>query len=134
MSDRLKDYISTEEMGELLIRSDARATLMVLTNFGIIALAFALPVLMLNPLTVVLALLLLGGRQLGLAVIYHDCAHSVFYKTRWLNDLVAGSGSIGVPVTVAEGGTNATTAAAAVINLGLHEDGNVILATQVFGG
>ncbi|MDA1075089.1 MAG: fatty acid desaturase family protein [Proteobacteria bacterium] len=92
MSDRVLDTLSREELDSVLTRSDLRAAGMVISNFAIIALAFALPVLMPDPLTMVLAavvsLLLLGGRQLGLAVIYHDCAHSVFFKTRWLNDLV----------------------------------------------
>ena len=61
---------------------------MVTVNFAIIAGAFALPVLWFNPLTILLSLLLLGGRQLGLAVIYHDASHGVFFRTRWLNDFV----------------------------------------------
>ena len=40
-----------------MVRSDLRAWWMVLVNFAIIALAFALPILWLNPLTVVAALL-----------------------------------------------------------------------------
>ena len=33
-----------------------------------------------------MAVLLLGGRQLGMAVLYHECAHQIFFKSRWLND------------------------------------------------
>lgn len=61
---------------------------MVFCNFALVALAFALPALWLNPLSVMVAILLLGGRQLGLAVIYHDCSHSVFFRTRWLNEMI----------------------------------------------
>ena len=59
---------------------------MLLFNLAVMAAAFALPALWLNPLTVLLAVLLLGGRQLGLAVLYHECAHQIFFKARSLND------------------------------------------------
>ena len=85
---RLSDVLSEEEIQPFLLRSDARAFLMLGINVALIAIAFALPVLWFNPLTVVLAVLLLGGRQLGLAVIYHECSHSVFFRTKWLNDVI----------------------------------------------
>ncbi len=82
----LSDYASAEEMRPLLARSDWLAGWMTSFNLAVMAAAFALPALWLNPLTVLLAVLLLGGRQLGLAVLYHDCAHQVLFKSRWLND------------------------------------------------
>ena len=85
-SANLSAWLSAEEMRPLLARSDWRAGWMLLFNLGVMAAAFALPILWLNPLTVLLALLLLGGRQLGLAVLYHECAHQIFFKSRWLND------------------------------------------------
>lgn len=85
---RLSDILTPEEMKPFVARSDFRAWLMVFVNIGIFVVAFALPALWLNPLTVVVSVLLLGGRQLGLAIFYHDCSHGVFFKTRWLNDLI----------------------------------------------
>jgi fatty acid desaturase len=41
-----------------------------------------------NPLTVVLALFVIGGRQLGLSIIMHEAAHRTFLKNRALNDWV----------------------------------------------
>ena len=82
----LSDYLGADEMRPLLARSDWRAGWMLLFNLAVMAAAFALPVLWLNPLTVLLAILLLGGRQLGLAVLYHECAHQIFFKARRLND------------------------------------------------
>jgi fatty acid desaturase len=87
-ASRLTDVLSASEIQPFVQRSDARAWLMVANNLGLIVLALALPIVWLNPLTVLACLLLLGARQLGMAVIYHDCSHSVFFKTRWLNDLV----------------------------------------------
>lgn len=85
---KLSDVLSVEEMSPFLERSDARAWWMVTANVAIISAAFALPVLWLHPLSILLAIVLLGGRQLGLAVLYHDCSHGVFFRTRWLNDIV----------------------------------------------
>ena len=85
---RLSDVLSESEIKPFLVRSDLQAAWMVLFNFMVIGFAFALPILWLNPLTILVAMLLLGARQLGLAVIYHDCSHSVFFRTRWLNDFI----------------------------------------------
>ncbi len=85
---KLSDVLSGDQIRPFTERSNLRASWMVFLNFATIALAFALPVLWTNPLTVLIALLLLGGRQLGLAVVYHDCSHGVFFRTRWLNDFV----------------------------------------------
>ena len=85
---RLRDVLSDDEIRPFLQRSDLRAWSVVAVNFGIIGVAFALPVLWLNPLTILLSIILLGGRQLGLAVINHDCAHSVFFRSRPLNEFI----------------------------------------------
>lgn len=42
-----------------------------------------------HPLTFVAAVVLLGGRQLALAVLMHDAAHGTLFRTRWLNDRLA---------------------------------------------
>ena len=85
---KLSDVLSKEEMRPFMVRSDLRAWWMVFVNALMFAGAFALPALWPNPLTIVLSVLILGGRQLGLAIFYHDCSHGVFFKTRWLNDVI----------------------------------------------
>ena len=89
---KLSDVLSDVETQPFLQRSDWRAGWMVLVNFAIIGAAFALPLFATGPaalaLAVLLSVLLLGGRQLGLAVVYHDSSHGVFFRTRWLNDFV----------------------------------------------
>ena len=83
---KLSDFLPADDLQAFTARSDLRAGWMVFVNVGIIVGAFALPILWTNPLTILLAVLLLGGRQLGLAVVYHDCGHGVMFRTRWLND------------------------------------------------
>ena len=39
-----------------------------------------------NPLTFIAAVILIGSRQLGLAILMHDAAHGVLVNSRWLND------------------------------------------------
>ncbi len=42
-----------------------------------------------HPLTFALAVIVLGGRQLALAVAMHDAAHGTLFRTRWLNERFA---------------------------------------------
>lgn len=86
-SSNLADYVGSAEMRPLLRRSDLLAAWMTAFNLGVVAVAFVLPALWPNPLTVALALLLLGGRQLGLAVLQHECAHRSLFRSKRLNDL-----------------------------------------------
>lgn len=85
-SRTLAGGLTAEEMRPFLARSNWRAAWVTAFNLGVVAAAFALPALWLNPLTLALAVLLLGGRQLGLAVLYHDCAHRVFFRAAPMND------------------------------------------------
>ncbi len=84
---KLSDVLTKEEMTPFMERSDARAWFMLAVNFAMMAGAFALAALWPNPLTVIAAVLILGGRQLGMAIVYHDASHGVFFRTRWLNDV-----------------------------------------------
>ncbi len=85
---RLSDVLTSEEIRPFMARSDLRAWWVVACNVLLITAAFTLTALWPNPLTVLASVVVLGGRQLGMAVIYHDCAHGVFFRTRWLNDLI----------------------------------------------
>ncbi|MEI9931602.1 MAG: hypothetical protein WDM89_13955 [Rhizomicrobium sp.] len=37
-------------------------------------------------LTFIVAVILIGSRQLGLAILMHDAAHGVLMRTHWLNE------------------------------------------------
>jgi fatty acid desaturase len=84
-----REAISITELRELVKISDARAWLSVAIDWGLIAAAFALVALAPNPLTVVIALFVLGGRQLGLAVLMHEAAHHTLFRSPRLNDWAA---------------------------------------------
>ncbi|MCI0570936.1 MAG: fatty acid desaturase family protein [Myxococcaceae bacterium] len=60
-----------------------------LTSWAIIASAFALIAAWpSNPIAWIVGLVLLGGRQLALAILMHECAHQSLFGTRALNSIV----------------------------------------------
>lgn len=85
---RWRSVLSREEIDELLEIRDSRAWLSILVNWGIVGASFALVALWPNPLTIVLALFLIGGRQLGMAILMHDAAHRALLRNRAWNDWV----------------------------------------------
>ncbi len=82
------DLLSREEIRELTQASDVEGWRSVLVDWGLVGAAMALVAGWPNALTVALALAVIGGRQLGLAVLTHECAHRSLFATRWLNDFV----------------------------------------------
>lgn len=82
------DFLSREEIAQLTRPSDARGALSVFVTWGLVAGALALVARWPSVPTVALALVLVGGRQLGLAILMHEASHRSLFRTRWLNDAV----------------------------------------------
>ncbi|MEL6346865.1 MAG: fatty acid desaturase family protein [Myxococcota bacterium] len=85
---RATDVLTRDEIQSLTARSDARGALAVATTLGIIAGSMALVAISPSVWAVLLAMILIGGRHLGLAILLHECAHRSLFKTPWLNDMV----------------------------------------------
>lgn len=83
-----RDAFDPEELESLLAIRPWRSWLTVGLNWVMIAGWFALVALWPNPLTIVIALFGLGGRQLGCAVIMHEAGHRALFRNRRLNDWV----------------------------------------------
>lgn len=66
-------------------RSDLWATFLLLKTWLLIALIFWAVTNWTNPLSILVALFLLGGQQLGLTVIMHECGHQTFFSSKKLN-------------------------------------------------
>src|SRR5262249_14298436 len=64
-----RQALSRDDIRELLVMRDWRSWLSVAVNWGMVAAAFALVARWPNPLTVVVALFVIGARQLGFAVL-----------------------------------------------------------------
>lgn len=85
---RLSDLFTREEIAQLTARSDAMGWWAVLATWTVIAACFALLALWPNPLTFLFAVIVLGGRQLALAILAHEAAHRTLFRTPWLNELI----------------------------------------------
>lgn len=92
--------MSTRELGaaDLLTRDEIRAftrtsnlggAAAVLGSWLVIAGAFALLIAWPHPVTWIATVILLGGRQLALAVSMHEAAHGTLFRTRWCNERLA---------------------------------------------
>jgi len=75
-----------EEVDDLLELEDRYSWRSLLADWGLVAASFALVARWPNPLTIVLALFVIGGRQLGLAVLMHEAAHRTLFRNRRFND------------------------------------------------
>ena len=91
------ESFTTDEIRELRAIREHRAWLTIIVNYGLIAASMALVAYAPNALTVVLALCIIGTRQLGLAVVMHESAHYTLFKNRRLNDFV-GNWLAGYPI------------------------------------
>ena len=81
-----KTYLSSDEIRPLAQRSDIMGFWLVLHCWLVIGFAIALFALWPNPLTFVLAVVLIGSRQLGLAILMHEAAHVALFRTRAVNE------------------------------------------------
>lgn len=83
-----KNQFSKEELREILTLDDRKSVATLVVNWGLIFAAFALVGWSANPLTILLALFVLGGRQLGCAIVMHEAAHRSFLSNREWNDRI----------------------------------------------
>jgi fatty acid desaturase len=85
---RWHEALSRDEMRALLEMRDWKSWRSLAFNWALVGLSFALVARWPNPLTVLVALLVIGARQLGLAVLMHEAAHRTLFKNRRVNDWV----------------------------------------------
>lgn len=83
-----KAYMTSDEIRPLAERSDLLGALLVIHCWAVIAAALAVFALWPNPLTAILAIMVIGSRQLGLAILMHDAAHNALFKSRRLNEAI----------------------------------------------
>ncbi len=80
-----RDLLTSEQLAELRERSLWRGIWLIAHAWIVIIGSVALVAWWPNPLTLVLAVLLIGSRQLGLAILMHDGAHGCFSRNQKLN-------------------------------------------------
>ncbi len=81
-----RERLSREEIADLLRFQDSRSWWSIAFNWGVVFAAMALVARWPNPLTVLLALFLIGARQLGFAVLMHEAAHRSLFESKAVND------------------------------------------------
>ena len=82
------DYFSREEWARLTAHIPFMGLLLVLHCWAMIIAATAIFIVWPNPLTYVLAVMIIGARQLGLAILMHDASHGLLSKNKKLNDFL----------------------------------------------
>lgn len=83
--DALEPLLTPDQKRDLLHKSDLQGWLCLLRSWGLVLLAFLVAGLWPNPVTILACLVLLGGGQVGLAILMHDAAHGAMFATRGLN-------------------------------------------------
>lgn len=83
-----KDFFTDEEWAPLAARSSWKGLWLVAHAWLTIIAAGALFIVWPNPLTLVAAVVVIGARQLGLAILMHDGAHGCLHPNQKINDWV----------------------------------------------
>ena len=81
-----RDFFTDAEWAAVSARSSWRGLWLVAHCWGVILLAGAAGVLW--PITIPFAVMIIGARQLGLAILMHEAAHGALHANRKLNDFL----------------------------------------------
>lgn len=98
---KLSECVTRDELRDLSRVTDWQGALMLASNLLGLAAAFALAIAWTNPLTLLLAVILIGGRQLALSIVLHDCAHKALFRSPALNTFAGqwiGGAAVDVPL------------------------------------
>ncbi len=88
MPEAWQRALSRDEIRELLAMNDLRSWGSVLLDWGLIFAAMGWVAVWPHPVSIVVALFVIGARQLGLAVLMHEAAHRSLFRSRRVNDFV----------------------------------------------
>jgi len=82
------DLLTRDEIKFFTRRSNVAGAVAIAWSWAVIAGCFAAVVLVPHPAVFVAAVILVGGRQLALAVAMHEAAHGTMFRTRWCNEVL----------------------------------------------
>lgn len=82
---KVTDVATREELQRFQKKSNFWGAYYTLFNWAFIAAIFAAVGQWTHPLSVLLGVVLLGGRQLAFAALYHDAGHGLLFENKWLN-------------------------------------------------
>jgi len=81
-----KRAFTKAELREILALDDRRSVRTLAVNWGLVFASMALVGWSANPVTIAIALFVIGGRQLGCAIVMHEAAHRTLFSNRVWND------------------------------------------------
>lgn len=81
-------FLTPEERKELMQMQDWKSALAITIHWSWIIFALLLPYFLFHPITIVLSLLILGGKQLACAILLHDASHYAVFSHKKVNDFV----------------------------------------------
>lgn len=82
-----EDFFTPEEWASVSARSSWKGIAVVAHCWAVIGLAMVVGVVW--PVTIPLAVMVIGNRQLGLNILMHDAAHALLHENRKVNDFIA---------------------------------------------
>ena len=83
-----KKYFTSDEIRPLASRSNMMGTFLVLHCFSTITIALTIFSIWSNLFTFIIAIMVIGSRQLGLAILMHDGAHRALFASDFLNEKI----------------------------------------------
>jgi fatty acid desaturase len=89
MTTKIRELLTTEELARVTSKDDLRAASIVLFNWAMVIGLFVLAAAFPNPVTILLTVLLLGGRQMAFGVLVHETGHKSFFTSQSVNNFVA---------------------------------------------
>ncbi|MDR3508707.1 MAG: fatty acid desaturase family protein [Caulobacteraceae bacterium] len=92
-----KDYFTPQEWAPFTRRSAWVGPVLIAHCWALMIAAGAVAVIWPNPLTIILAIMIIGARQLGLSILMHDAAHGAIHPNQKINDFL-GEWLCGAPV------------------------------------
>lgn len=88
MANNIKDLLTDEELARVTKKDDFKAWTIVAFDWSVIAGLFYLAAAFPNPLTFLLVIILLGGRQMAFGVLVHETGHKSMFTSPAVNHFV----------------------------------------------
>ncbi len=84
----ISEILTREELALVTRRDNLKAAWAVLCQWLAVIGIFTVVAIWTNPLTILLGVILLGGRQLGFGILQHECGHKTLFTSNELNQFV----------------------------------------------
>ena len=84
----ITEVLSQEEIERVTRRDNLKGASAILCQWLAIIAIFTVVAIWTNPLSILVGIVLLGGRQLGFGILQHECGHKTLFTTPQINQFV----------------------------------------------